>query len=144
MEVDGDVVMDVVMAKYADVVVAKAKEEEDNVIMRKEVKIFKQIEVVEEGITPTEDKEKTNFVESKGEEIETTVLLAYESNEGKDKNTWYLDTGASNHMCGDKGLFVELGESIRGKVSFGDLSKVPVKGRAARVHDTTFITNSKL
>ncbi|XP_057461097.1 uncharacterized protein LOC130751509 [Actinidia eriantha] len=72
-------------------------------------------------------KEKANFVESKGEEIESTVLLAYKGNEGEDKNTWYLDMGASNHMCGDKGLFVELDESISGNVSFGDLSKIPKK-----------------
>ncbi|XP_057461047.1 uncharacterized protein LOC130751435 [Actinidia eriantha] len=96
------------------------------------VKISKQIEVVEEGITPTECKEKANFVESKGEEIESTVLLAYKGNEGEDKNTWYLDTRASNYMCGDKGLFVELDESISGNVSFGDLSKIPVKERVYR------------
>ena len=52
MEVDEDADMDVVETKDMVVVVAKAKEEEDNIIMRKEVKIFKQIEVVEEGITP--------------------------------------------------------------------------------------------
>lgn len=28
------------------------------------------------------------------------------------KDTWYLDTGCSNHMCGYKGLFIELDDAI--------------------------------
>jgi len=36
-------------------------------------------------------------VEEKDEKFEM-VLLAYGSNEGSHKNSWYLDVGASNHM----------------------------------------------
>nr|KYP75006.1 Retrovirus-related Pol polyprotein from transposon TNT 1-94 [Cajanus cajan] len=46
-----------------------------------------------------------------------------------DNSVWYLDTGASNHMCGDEHLFKMLSKEEFGSVSFGDASKVVVKGR---------------
>ncbi|KAI5446075.1 hypothetical protein KIW84_014060 [Lathyrus oleraceus] len=39
-------------------------------------------------------------------------------------NLWYLDTGCSNHMCGDKKAFSGLDESFRSTVKFGDNSTV--------------------
>ncbi|XP_074373431.1 uncharacterized protein LOC141713755 [Apium graveolens] len=43
------------------------------------------------------------------------------------KNVWYLHSGARNHMTGHKDLFTEIDETINVKVTFGDLSKIPVK-----------------
>ncbi|PON75907.1 hypothetical protein PanWU01x14_038580, partial [Parasponia andersonii] len=57
------------------------------------------------------------------------VLLAYKDNNRGQDNTWYLDTGASNHMCGRRSMFIELDESISRSVSFGDDSNVAVKGK---------------
>ena len=73
-------------------------------------------------------EEESNYMEQKDEKFET-VLLARGGNEGSQENTWYLDTGASNHMCEKRSMFVDLDESISGNVSFGDNSKTHVKGK---------------
>ena len=67
-------------------------------------------------------------MKEKDEKFET-VLLACGSNEGIHESSWCLDTRASNHMCGKRSMFVELDESVHGNVSFGDDSKIPVKGK---------------
>jgi len=46
----------------------------------------------------------------------------------QNNSIWYLDTGASNHMCRDENMFDELSKNEVGHVSFGDASKVMVKG----------------
>ena len=56
-----------------------------------------------------------------------TLMAQNNPNPGSD-TVWYIDTGASNHMTGHKHLFEEMTE-IEGSVSFGDASKVKVKGR---------------
>ncbi|XP_050909613.1 uncharacterized protein LOC127123438 [Lathyrus oleraceus] len=72
--------------------------------------------------------EKANFVEEKGRE-EETLLLAFQNQVEEKRNKWYLDTDASNHMCSDRSMFVEINEATTGNVSFEDDSKIPVKGK---------------
>ncbi|KAI5427463.1 hypothetical protein KIW84_032754 [Lathyrus oleraceus] len=77
-------------------------------------------------------------IEKKVEET-TNLTLEAEANEGfllmaqneinTNDNVWYLDSGASNHMCGHKHLFKEMRKIEYGNVSFGDASKVKVEGK---------------
>ena len=57
------------------------------------------------------------------------MLPTHGSNKGIQENSWYLDIGLSNHMCGKRIVFVEHDESISGNVSFGDDSKIIVKDK---------------
>jgi len=43
------------------------------------------------------------------------VLMTTTSNETPNNQTWYLDTGCTNHMCGQKELFSYLDDSFRTK-----------------------------
>ncbi|KAK2991588.1 hypothetical protein RJ640_000959 [Escallonia rubra] len=73
-------------------------------------------------------EERNNFAPVEEKNMEDAIFLTYRGNEECKKNVWYLDTGASNHMCGRKELFTDLDETIKGEVTFGDSSKIPVKG----------------
>ncbi|GMI76746.1 hypothetical protein HRI_001343900 [Hibiscus trionum] len=44
------------------------------------------------------------------------------------KNSWYLDSGCSRHMTGDKSRFVEIKPKSGGVVTFGDNSKGLIEG----------------
>jgi len=53
----------------------------------------------------------------------------YELSPGCLNSVWYLDTRASNHMCGDESFFNELTKVEARLVSCGDDSKMVIKGR---------------
>ena len=54
-----------------------------------------------------------------------TVLTALKV---RDSCLWYLDSGCSRHMIGNKGLFKTLFEGKIGTVTFGDGSKSVIRG----------------
>lgn len=70
--------------------------------------------------------ERTNFAEK---EEEVSLLMVCHMSEETQQNTWYLNTGCSNHMCGDKKAFSELDESFRNTVKFGDNSTISIMGK---------------
>jgi hypothetical protein len=77
--------------------------------------------------------ENTKFAEK---EEEVSLLMVCHVKEETQQNMWYLDTGCSNHMCGDNEAFSDLDESFRNFVKFGDNSMVSVMGKGKVIVQT--------
>lgn len=76
---------------------------------------------------PSWDKE-ANYAEL--EEEEEMLLMAYvEGSEARREDVWFLDSGCSNHMSGNKNLFCELDESFKHRVKLGNNTRMEVTGR---------------
>jgi hypothetical protein len=45
------------------------------------------------------------------------------------KNPWYIDSGCSKHMTGDRSKFLTLGDSKSGNVTFGNDAPGKIKGK---------------
>ncbi|GKV22816.1 hypothetical protein SLEP1_g32638 [Rubroshorea leprosula] len=73
--------------------------------------------------------ESSNFAEHNEKNDDYSLFMVCHPKEVNKKNVWYLDTGCSNHICGDKSAFSDLDESCQDKVKFGDNSTIAVKGK---------------
>ncbi|KAL8155990.1 hypothetical protein AgCh_001157 [Apium graveolens] len=60
------------------------------------------------------------------------VLMAYVDTRGSDRDVvWYIDSGCSNHMCGDSSLFCELEEGFNKVVRLGNYASMNVVGKGS-------------
>ena len=69
----------------------------------------------------------TSSTEVHLQEDKLFVQLGEKHDEGETR--WILDTGATNHMTGDRSFFSELDTGVHGTVKFGDGSVVNIEGR---------------
>lgn len=85
-------------------------------------------------------REDANLVQVENEqpallfaEVHQTVFLNEERVIPKEMpdDVWYFDTGASNHMIGNRAMFASLDKKVTGTVCFGDNSMVEIQGMGA-------------
>ncbi|KAK8913818.1 hypothetical protein KSP39_PZI024059 [Platanthera zijinensis] len=76
---------------------------------------------------PEEGKEST-FMHEKVNEDRGDMFLTSDGNESCINDVWYIDSGCSNHMSGNRELFKSLDESIQKEVRTGDDKRLQVKG----------------
>jgi hypothetical protein len=60
--------------------------------------------------------------------IEAKVLAKLDDGGDHDDIVWYMDSGATNHMCGTRSTFSHLDTNVMGTVSFGDGSVAKIEG----------------
>lgn len=78
---------------------------------------------------PSSD-EKANYAEYEDDE-EMLLMAVTQKSEGTLNDTWFLDSGCSNHMCGHKDWFFNLNEEFRVTVKLGDNSRMMVTGKGS-------------
>ena len=67
------------------------------------------------------------------EEAQSDFLLQGSEIDHHTSDLWYLDTGATNHMTGQRNLFTTLDELVIGFVKFGDNSRVEINSHGSVV-----------
>ncbi|KAL4554860.1 hypothetical protein LXL04_037467 [Taraxacum kok-saghyz] len=77
---------------------------------------------------PTLNKE-ANYVEQ--DEDKEVLLMAYVQDIGPRRDVWYIDSAASNHMCGIQGMFTSLDTSFSHIVRLGNDTGLRVMGIGA-------------
>ncbi|XP_038994258.1 uncharacterized protein LOC120118218 [Hibiscus syriacus] len=61
---------------------------------------------------------------------EDMLLMAFvDTHTAAERDTWFLDSGCSNHMCGKKDYFMDLDEDFRDTVKLGNNSNMTVMGK---------------
>lgn len=76
---------------------------------------------------PSWNKE-ANYAEL--EEEDEMLLMSYvQLHDAKRKCVWFLDSGCSNHMCGDQAMFSRLDENFKHSVKLGNNTRMDVTGK---------------
>jgi hypothetical protein len=60
--------------------------------------------------------------------VEGKVFAQLDGDAARDDALWYLDSGATNHMTGNRNAFVNIDTAVSGVVRFGDGSEVAIEG----------------
>lgn len=71
---------------------------------------------------------RVNYAEL-DEEEEMLLMSHVELNNSNQEGVWFLDSGCSNHMSGNKQWFIDFDEQFRHSVKLGDDSRMPVMGK---------------
>ncbi|KAL8104029.1 hypothetical protein AgCh_028307 [Apium graveolens] len=96
---------------------------EDNEEERCKVKILTHIKEEEKELVGVSMEEEEDV-----EEKDESMLLVSNVQEESLDDVWYIDSGCSNHMTGNKNCFVNFDESVQREVRTGNNNRLVIKG----------------
>jgi transposase InsO family protein len=73
-------------------------------------------------------EDNANFAELEDEE-ETLLMARIDQNSVTKEESWYLDSGCSNHMVGNQDWFFDFDSTYRDSVRLGNDARMPVMGK---------------
>ena len=72
-------------------------------------------------------EKKANYAELEKEDDEELLLISYiEFKQAKMEDVWFLDSGCSNHMTGNRRWFTEFDESFSQTVKLGNNTRMAI------------------
>ncbi|XP_074585493.1 uncharacterized protein LOC141841246 [Curcuma longa] len=77
--------------------------------------------------TNCRNSSQANYVQEGNEE--SKLFMVHSNSNEVQNDIWFLDSGCSNHMTGNKSLFKELDESQKMLVRLGDNKQIQVEGK---------------
>ncbi|KAA0062181.1 copia protein [Cucumis melo var. makuwa] len=107
----------------------KLKHKEDS--LKKAIKVEDVVVIVDMVFQRSRNRveENANYAEKDEESDDSSLFIACKDAKTCENSAWYHDSGASNHLCGSKSMFVKLDESVGSDIVFGDATKISVKGK---------------
>lgn len=97
--------------------------------------------------TQPQNQQQANYIEEK--QGEGNMFYASQNASEKRNDVWYIDSGCSNHMTGDKSIFVSIDTSINSQVKMGNGALVKAQGKGTisvntkkgerRIHDVLLV-----
>ncbi|KAI3690759.1 hypothetical protein L2E82_48966 [Cichorium intybus] len=74
------------------------------------------------------DEKGATFIHKEEGNGDDTMFMMFSNREVPFDDTWYIDSGCSNHMSGNKELFVNIDDSLKKEVRTGDDKRLSVYG----------------
>jgi hypothetical protein len=112
-------------AKKAQAKIAKGEEDDDGPSLF----MAHVVAIDTEDVPKPPGSEPVHRLPPPVELIEAKVLAKLDDGGDHNDTVWYLDSGATNHMCGARSAFSHLDTNVMGTVSFGDRSMAKIEGR---------------
>ena len=79
-------------------------------------------------------KHQANFSEEKEED--GSLFYAYQATREEKDDTWYINSGCSNHMTVNENIFCDIGTSVKSQVRMGNGALVEAKGKGTIIVET--------
>ncbi|KAL6327560.1 hypothetical protein AAG906_021850 [Vitis piasezkii] len=108
-----------------------------SVIFVKEVVMLKKIVGSKGSLNASINNQQASCAKEK--EVDENMFYVCQSVVEQKNNVWFLDSGCTNHMTGNKNIFLDMDTTINSQVKMGNGDLVNVKGKGTYIRDVLLV-----